>query len=238
MPHVFADLRLARVGERKGTQLERKRGPLIQRSDPFEYDGLGRRTSVTDPLGRVNQTAYDPANRQVTLTEPVPDDPGSGAPGVTQLTYDEVGNLISLLDASSNQTLFTFDFLNRLVTETDPLGRSRQYQYDAVGNLTRSVDRNLRRRDFQYDELDRVTGEAWFLGTSAIPIHSIGTAYDAAGRLAGVSEQEGTKLLAAVDRTPREPICRIGNLSEMRESSGEEASRRLRSLPRGRSSTR
>ncbi len=105
------------------------------------YDGMGRATDVTDPLGKVSHTTYDVAGHTIATFEQYT---GGGTPlsGLANLktttTYDGDGLPIStVVDAGAGNlaltTTYTYDQLSHRVTETDPAGRVMTTYYDAAG---------------------------------------------------------------------------------------------------------
>jgi YD repeat-containing protein len=127
------------------------------------------------------------------------------------MTYDEVGNLLSLTDAANNVTTYSYDELDRLATETitvDGTDLSRTYGYDATSNLTSLTDRNGREHSYDYDELNRQTREQWLYDQSGV-LRTIAFDYDAASQLTSASDPDSTYTytydlagrLATVDNT-------------------------------------
>jgi YD repeat-containing protein len=103
------------------------------------------------------------------------------------MSYDQVGNLLSLTDPLNNRTSYTYDRLNRQLTDTNALGDTRSFVYDAVGNLTGMTDRNGRRRTMNYDALDRQTAEIW-LDASGNLVYTSTSTYDAVSQLRSISD--------------------------------------------------
>lgn len=117
----------------------------------------------------------------------------------TTTGYDRVGNLVSLTDASGNETTFDYDGLDRLVTETDAFDNPILREYDDAGRLTREYSRFLKAstgnrafQNFTYDDLDRVTREDWHShSASQAKFHSVRYTYNDAGLLARTEELRG-----------------------------------------------
>jgi RHS repeat-associated protein len=73
------------------------------------------------------------------------------------MTYDEIGNMLSVRDGRDLAShVFTYDDRNRVETYTDPLGQVESYDYDGMGNLLSSTDRKGQVTSYTYDALDRV----------------------------------------------------------------------------------
>lgn len=90
-----------------------------------EYDGLGRITCKTNPLGQ--KSLYE---------------------------YDSVGHLISSQEAGGHRKRFTYDAAGR-VTEVECEGEVTRTVYDAVGNVIVSMDSFGRETKYEYDEFNR-----------------------------------------------------------------------------------
>jgi RHS repeat-associated protein len=124
----------------------------------FEYDGLGRLTSVCE----ISSTL-----------------PGEGTCGQvqtksgywTKYTYDALGRLLTVKQnaqavAASQQTrTYAYDWLGRLTQETNPESGTTSYAYDAAtvcpnpsaGNLVTRTDGNGNYQCYYYDALKRLT---------------------------------------------------------------------------------
>jgi RHS repeat-associated protein len=124
---------------------------------------------------------YDALDRTISTTDAVGQ--------TTSMTYDRVGNLLSITDPDQNRTSYTYDALDQQLTDTNQLGLSRVYTYDAVGNETSLVDRNGRKTNYVYDALDRQTQEIW-LDASNTPIHTLDRSYDAASQLTAIGDPD------------------------------------------------
>jgi YD repeat-containing protein len=98
----------------------------------YVYDAINRRISVTDALGNITQSQYDP-----------------------------VGNLIKLSDANGHATQYTYDPVNRPSTETYADGLSRSYTYDPVGNLITRTDQIGQITNYAYSDLYFLIGRSY-----------------------------------------------------------------------------
>ncbi len=96
------------------------------------YDELNRPVTVTDPLGRVTKTEYDP---QGNVTAEV-----DGLGRRTTHTYDKEDRRTSTRDPRGKVTGFGYDKVGRNLSETTPLGFKTTWGYDADGRLGSTVD--------------------------------------------------------------------------------------------------
>ncbi|MCC6179564.1 MAG: RHS repeat protein [Chloroflexi bacterium] len=196
---------------------------LLQRvTDPlgnvttYEYDAVGRRIAMFDPLGNVSgatpaehrwEFELDRENRLRFTRAPAPN-PG-GARLVTESRYDGVGNLTTSIDGNGQVTRYLYDERNALqeVWEspqpwTDPASTPNPkivtaYQYDHLGNLSRvtratSDATYARATDYAYDGLNRPRTEteypSWPSTAGALVLQS---AYGSAGMRSTVVDQLG-----------------------------------------------
>ena len=91
------------------------------------------------------------------MTQPDPDGPGGPlARPVTQYRYDEVGNLVRVVDPLGNATSYAYDKLNRRTVRTDALAHTQTTVYDEVGRIVEQIDELGRQTDYDYDNLDRL----------------------------------------------------------------------------------
>jgi RHS repeat-associated protein len=169
----------------------------------YGYDTAGRPETITDWADRVTTLAYDDDGRVESLTRPgdvvsaftydelyrplTVSHVRGATPLLTQLyTYDPSGNVATLTDDTGSATM-SYDDLDRL-TDADYAGSDDySYTYDDVGNLlsattpagTASYDLADRHTDtgFVYDDNGNLTAD---------PGRTF--AYDALGRLTGVTE--------------------------------------------------
>ncbi|MER6142552.1 RHS repeat-associated core domain-containing protein [Streptomyces sparsogenes] len=77
----------------------------------YQYDGDGRLTSMTDPLGTVTALAYDERGRVLTRTEAA----GSPEEATHHYAYDLNGNQVRVEDPVGHQVRYTYDVRDRLV---------------------------------------------------------------------------------------------------------------------------
>ena len=132
--------------------------------DQYTYDALGRvesetlssgktttysygdRSTTTVVNGHTYVKTYDPWGNVITSTDPVSSvtfkyasngKPVSATVGnnVVSMSYDEVGNRISLEDPDAGLNTYEYDALGRVTQKTDGNGRVSTYTYDVYGRL-------------------------------------------------------------------------------------------------------
>ncbi|MEO1059493.1 MAG: hypothetical protein AAFY28_21515, partial [Actinomycetota bacterium] len=159
----------------------------------YNYDAMGRRTSMTDPTGSTTYAydangrptqvaapngtlsyAYDLAGRRTGLTYP---------DGTTiTYSYDAAGRLIGLNDPNNGDVAYALDGDGRLIGTDLPNDETRTFDY-VNGQLVRHEDHG-RVTDLTYDESGRI---ATLAGAQN---HSY--TYDQAGQLTQAVQDEGT----------------------------------------------
>jgi RHS repeat-associated protein len=135
----------------------------------FEYDSLGRRVSVTNPLDEATLYSFDDAGNQISTTDPNEEvwtrdyDPlgrliRSTNPLDESTTYgfNDAGVQTTVTNALSETTTSTFDDAGRLIAVSDPLGQVTTYAYDANGNQVSLTDPNNLTTISEYDFRDRL----------------------------------------------------------------------------------
>jgi RHS repeat-associated protein len=174
---------------------------LIQVTDPqngitgLGYDANDHLTSVTDPRGLVTAYAYDGLEDLSSAQSP--------DTGTTTNTYDAAGNVLTSTDARGKTTTYSYDALNRLTKTTFADGKAVTRQYDqgtnGIGRLTSMTDPSGS-TTWSYDLHGRVIQKPQQTGTVTL---TTSTAYDAAGRIAGITYPSGHQLAYAYDSSGR-----------------------------------
>jgi RHS repeat-associated protein len=154
----------------------------------YNYNNMGRRTSMLDASGTTNYT-YDTRDRLLT----------KAAPGAGTLTYTY--NAMNLLTLKSSNVggasmTYTYDPLNRLASVTDGSGATT-YSYDAVGSLSGFAYPNGVSTGYNYNALNRLTqmqstcATGTGCGTPGTAISSYAYTLGAAGNRLSVAELSG-----------------------------------------------
>src|SRR5262249_14473733 len=153
----------------------------------YDYNNVGRRTSMTDASGPTTYT-YDNRDRLLTKAAPA---------GTLTYTYDDAGNTITFTASNGGPAMtYGYDELNRLSTVADASGVTN-YTYDEVGNLAGYVYPNGISTSYVYDNLNRLTSMQSLCGTGtpacaqASPISSYTYTLGPAGNRLSVAELSG-----------------------------------------------
>lgn len=131
----------------------------------YAYDGLGRPTSVTDPLSEQTTSAYsiacnapgtgDAACYEQTLTvDPLGHQSGVLTDSVNRTNYEQAysGNSPATYAVYAT-TKYTYDYAGDLTQVLDPNGSSKTtYQYDMAGRKTGMTDPDRGAATYAYDQ--------------------------------------------------------------------------------------
>ncbi len=147
----------------------------------YEYDGLDRIVSVTQPGGAVTTTTY--AGAITTITDPagaarrntadalgrlvtVVENPNNSPSYTSTYGYDALDNLRTVTQGNQTRT-FVYDALKRLTSATNPETGTTAitYGYDDSGNLTTRTDARGTKM-LVYDGMNRLTDVTYTDGTS------------------------------------------------------------------------
>jgi RHS repeat-associated protein len=166
----------------------------------YDYDDAGNLSSITCADGTVEYYGYDGSgnptgwtNRRAHMIAYTYNDRGQ----LTQKTYpddstityayDDTGRLIAASDARGTTTL-EYDANNDWLTKiTYPEGRYLQFSYDEAGRRLQMVDQDGFTVNYQYDAAGRLAGLTDGSGAMVVTY-----AYDAAGRLVREDKGNGT----------------------------------------------
>ncbi len=171
----------------------------------YTYDAFGR-TSVKDPLSRVNTFAYDSRGNLLEAKDPL------GAS--TQYQYDINDNVIQKIDALGHTWTYTYDLKGNLISTTDPAGAVTSNTYNALGQRTVSVDAVGNPTSYGYNPNGYQTSVTNPLGktttstydtvgrklTETDPLtHQVTFSYDETGRVKTVTNALGNALSYTYD---------------------------------------
>ena len=167
----------------------------------YTYDGQGRLTTITDPVGLVTTFAYigaklssitDPAGRQTTFQ------------------HDAIGNLIRVTDPDSTSRNWGYDAQHHIVSEVDKLGRRETTEYGPHGRATGGVHKDGSRYDIHVPQAEGLlpAGSTFSL-FRAKPMFSLSTDVDAT-YVDGNGNVQRSKIDAA-----GQPISRMDAIGSM-----------------------
>ena len=168
------------------------------------FDAKSRATSVTDRRGYVTATDYDPLDRVTKTTLP------DGT--TTTASYDLAGQLVSETNEAGQTTAIAYDLGGRPITVTHADGTTTVVGYDAVGNTT-----DVTPRVFMEERLPLMNAAASAPAMAASAPRAMAAAatapapagpryvmtFDAAHRVTGIANPDGTTATIAYDRVGR-----------------------------------
>lgn len=202
--------------------------PLGRTALQYEYDENGRLAAVIDNNGNRSEQVWDLEGFTGTVT--------NGRGQVTQLGFNERGNLLrvedplggittysyddvdnpdletSITDPNDNTTLLTYNEHGRLLTRRAPNGDTRNFAYDDSGRTTLMVDPDGRRYTYVYDEKGNL-----------VDLASTGRGnrfftYTADGQIASMTDAEGQTRFFKYNAygQPREVTAENGAVASVR----------------------
>jgi RHS repeat-associated protein len=164
----------------------------------YEYDAVGNRVAITDPLTSTIRYTYDKLNRVIATTN---------VSGTATIKYDAIGNRVAVTDALTHTTVYTYNAVGQLIAEGNPVaGNITRYQYEALGRTIIVTDALTHPTRTFYDAAGRVVSTTNALtGTMVITYNALGqqvgylnenskasyTAYDGLGRTIVVTDATG-----------------------------------------------
>ncbi|MHB8627019.1 MAG: DUF7948 domain-containing protein [Aggregatilineales bacterium] len=180
----------------------------------YRYDGLRRRTVVVQGYVDDSQTWGDPGGWQWTAGQW--QTPGGVAIGhtpptyygpyhpnssnlIAQVSYDQVGRVLSQRDPNGNLTTYSYDLLNRRTALTDPLTHTWQTQYlNLNGNQTATVvtDPNSASTQQTFDQAGRLATVQYLVESPKLT-PDVTFSYDKGGRRLTMAESNGVSQVRA-----------------------------------------
>ncbi len=115
----------------------------------YTYDKNGNVLTVTDAQGTITRQ-YDGLNRVIKYTDV--------NKNVVQYTYDEVGNLATIVYPNGGIVTYSYDGANRLIKVTDWANRVTNYTYDKNNNLISTTRPDGSVLTETYDAAERLIG--------------------------------------------------------------------------------
>ena len=164
----------------------------------FNYDANYNPASVTDGLGTLMSTQFNPNG--TLAAGAIGYDITQGPTQASQFSYDANGDLISKTDALGRTTSYTYNALGQKVTMIEPIpsgsnaaAATTTYQYDDFGNLTQTSAPLGRVTSSQYDGNSNKTSD-----TDARS-NTTNYQYDNLNRLIETDYPDGTKATRTYD---------------------------------------
>jgi RHS repeat-associated protein len=153
----------------------------LQQAAFFTNDPAHRLTSVTDPLGRTTQNAFDGDGHLLTSTDPASETTSMAwttrgqvlqvtdpAGNITGKSYDPAGNMVTLTNRDSNVWTFQFDAANHLTNTVTPTGRKTAQRWNSRGLPSSIVQPSGHTTTISYDAMDRLSSRADPVGTTTL----------------------------------------------------------------------
>lgn len=113
----------------------------------FTYDALGNRKVMTDGVGTTSWD-YDGLNRPITVTDPFD--------GTVGYAYDAVGNRLKLIYPDNKTVNYTYDPVDRMEEVTDWDRQVTTYTHDAANRLKTAALPNGVASTYDYDNAGRL----------------------------------------------------------------------------------
>jgi RHS repeat-associated protein len=153
------------------------------------YNANGTIATQTDAAGNVTTLSYDAVGNLLTLAPPAP----RGAIGYT---YDTLSRVVSVTDGNGVTISYSYDRLDRITQITNTSGGQTDVRqttcYDRNGNVTFTQVPNAR-VDYTYSPRNEVLENAT---STDLFTEAVDYRYDAAGNLAWVDDPYGTTYYA------------------------------------------
>ena len=180
----------------------------LGRETRMEYDKLGRLTKQIDAAGGVSEFKYDLGDRLVWVKDP--------KGNITTYLYDGFGQLWSLTSPDTGTTTYQYNAAGQLTHKTVANGTITSHVYDGLGRLIGmavgaqgqsfeydtctngkgrlcKVEDGTSVRTFTYTKYGQLASQGETIGVSAVDFSRF-YAYDAVGRLAGISYPGGVSV--------------------------------------------
>ncbi len=185
------------------------------KSETHSYDSRGIMISGTDQVARDTDTVYDANFRPTSITNEIgstldmewsadgkqllaEEDPAGNR---TTYTYDTLGNLTSITDASGNTKRYTYTG-KLLTSSTDAEGKTTSYTYTPEGWLESQTDAYGRTTTYTYDDHgQRLTTTDWLGESTGYTYDELGNqteTVDAQGRISRNEYDDAGQLLRSI----------------------------------------
>ncbi|RLG33490.1 hypothetical protein DRN97_04920 [Methanosarcinales archaeon] len=149
----------------------------------YEYDAVGNKIKVTDPMDGVTRYQYDSMNRVISIINPYSE--------TTTFSYDSMGRITSINYANGVVLTNTYNEKGWLTNQVYKKGTttilSLSYSYDTIGRMTERVD-SSGTTTYTYDNDDRLTSVSYPWGDT------VSYSYDGAGNRLTMVVNSGTPI--------------------------------------------
>ncbi len=133
----------------------------------YAYDYLQDLTKITDALGNIRDFTYDGLGRRLTAEDLHPS--SSVAFGTWNYTYDNAGNMLSVVDPGTNTINYVFDALNRETKEKLGATVKVTYTYDSctdgIGRLCTVANPSVS-TSYTYNDLGLIAKQISTIGST------------------------------------------------------------------------
>lgn len=113
----------------------------------FSYDLGNRLTDERYAYGKSCHYSYDRLGRIVRMKDSY---------GETELSYDSLGRITSIIYADGSEEKFAYDPMGRLISHTDGEGDQTVWEYSKTGYITKQTDPAGASITYEYDRADRL----------------------------------------------------------------------------------
>ena len=133
------------------TRVKNSQGQLVQVTDAlgsvtrYTYDAFGNLTQTLDPANNAIRMQYDGRGRKISMTDP--------DMGYWRYAYNALGELISQTDAKNQVVTMQYDKLGRMIQRSEPdlIGT---WEYDTAANGIGKLVESMRRKSMGSDSID------------------------------------------------------------------------------------
>ena len=158
-------------------------GTVYERVTAYTYDGDGNllttvRLADANTAEALTQLVYEERGNLTSITDP--------EGGVTRFTdHDAMGNVLTKIDARGKLWSYEYDAAGQLKKVIDPLGHGPEFFYDEMGKKIKEIDANNNAKFYDYDDKNNLISVTDALGSSTR------FEYDSDGKLLRQIDAEG-----------------------------------------------